>query len=31
LDRLEIGQSIESLPFSGRMNRLPMPGSVPIP
>jgi transposase len=31
LDRLNIGQSIDSLPFSGRMNRLPAPGTVPIP
>jgi transposase len=30
LDRLGIGQSVESLPFSGRLNRLPAPGSVPI-
>ena len=31
LDRLGIGQSIKEVRFSGRMNRLPAPGTVPLP
>jgi hypothetical protein len=31
LDRLNIGQSLDSVRFGGRMNRLPAPGSVPVP
>ena len=31
LDRLDIGQSIVEVRFSGRMNRLPPPGTIPIP
>ncbi len=30
LDRLQIGQSLETLRFSGRLNRLPPPGTVPL-
>jgi hypothetical protein len=30
LDRLRIGQSLDTVPFSGRLNRLPMPDTVPI-
>jgi transposase len=30
LDRLDIGQSIEDVRFSGRMNRLPPPGTIPL-
>jgi transposase len=31
LDRLEIGQTLDSVRFSGQMNPLPASGSVPIP
>jgi transposase len=30
LDRLGIGQSIKEVRFSGRMNRLPPPGTIPL-
>jgi transposase len=30
LDRLGIGQAIEEVRFSGRMNRLPPPGTIPL-
>jgi transposase len=30
LDRLQIGQSLETLRFSGRLHRLPPPGTVPL-
>jgi len=31
LDRLQIGQTLDTVPFSGRLNRLPRPGTVPLP
>ena len=30
LDRLQIGQSLETLRFSGRLIRLPPPGTIPL-
>jgi hypothetical protein len=30
LDRLGIGQSIKEVRFSGRMNRLPPPGTISL-
>ena len=30
LDRLQIGQTVTTVKFSGRVNQLPMPGSIPV-
>jgi transposase len=30
LDRLQTGESVKAIPMSGRVNRLPPPGSVPL-